>query len=765
MKVLPAVLLLCLLSIAPAYGIESFVVKDISVVGLQRISAGTVFNYLPIKVGSTITPRRARDAIRALFKTGFFRDVTLDRSGGTLIVKVVERPSIASIKVTGVKELDKKTLKKGMAQVGLAEGRVLNKSVLDQMEQELKSQYFARGYYAVKIKTTVTPRPRNRVAINVVVSEGHVAKIRQITIVGNHSFPEKRLLGTFKLGTPTIFSFLTKNDQYSKQQLAGDLENLRTFYQDHGFLNFNIDSTEVSITPDRRQIYITVNITEGRRYKVAGYRIEGNLILPKKVLDSLISIKSGEVFSRKKVVDSSKRISGRLGDLGYAFANVNAVPKIDRKNATVFFTFYVDPGRRVYVRRVNFSGDNSTDDYVLRREMRQFEGAWFSASKIKLSRQRLQRLGLFDSVNVQTPAVPGSSDEVDMNVNVKERLVNNFMAGIGYSDVDHLLLTASITFQNLFGTGKQLSTSVDTSSYDKHVDVTYTNPYYTENGVSRSLSVYDSQINAAAAYIAAYNSSTVGAAVVYGIPTGNFRTVSIGLGVERVALSVNPTSALVAQNFVAQYGGDNSVVKGTFGWERNTLDNPIFPRKGTYQRAQTEVSVPGSNLEYYLVRLKTGGYYPLGSRYTLEGRAEYDFGGGYGNTAGLPFYKYFYAGGSSTVRGFSPESLGPKDVGGPNPTLPVGGDRRILANLSFLFPVPGTASDNKSMRLSVFTDAGMVYGTGQPVELGQLRYATGLAFHWYSPVGPLSLSVAEPLNKKPGDNTQMFQFTLGTTFQ
>jgi len=765
MKVISAVLLLCALVAAPAYAIESFVVKDIQVVGLQRISAGTVFNYLPIKIGSTVTPRRASDAIKALFKTGFFRNVSLDRSGSTLIVKVVERPSIASIKITGVKELDKSTLKKGLEQVGLAKGRVLDKSVLDQMEQELKGQYFARGYYAVKVKTTVTPRPRNRVAVDIAVSEGQVAKIRQITIVGNHSFPEKELLGTFKLSTPTLFSFLTKNDQYSKQQLAGDLENLRAFYQDRGFLNFNIDSTEVSITPDKRQIYITVNISEGRRYMVSGYKLAGNLILPEAVLKSLISIKPGSVFSRQKVVDSSKRISGRLGDLGYAFANVNAVPEIDRKNARVAFTFYVDPGRRVYVRRVNFIGNNSTDDDVLRREMRQFEGAWFSASNIKLSRRRLQRLGLFDNVNVDTPAVPGTSDEVDMDVTVKERLVNNFMAGIGYSDVDHLLLTASVTFQNLFGTGKQLSTSVDTSSYDKHVDVTYTNPYYTMDGVSRSLTVYDSQINASAAYIAAYNSSTVGTAVLYGIPIGEFRTLNLGLGFERVALSVNTSSALVAQNFVAKYGPDNSVVKGTLGWERNTLDNPIFPRKGTYQRLQAEVAVPGSDLEYYLMTMKTGAYHPLSPRYTLEARAEYDFGGGYGNTQDLPFYKNFYAGGSSTVRGFSPESLGPKDVGGPNPTLPIGGNRRVLANASLLFPVPGTAADNKSMRLSVFTDAGMVYGTGQPVDLGQMRYAAGLAFHWYSPVGPLSISVATPLNKKPGDNTEMFQFSLGTTFQ
>ncbi|MHB8454727.1 MAG: outer membrane protein assembly factor BamA [Acidiferrobacterales bacterium] len=765
MKKFLAVLLSCALFAAPVYAIESFVVRDIRVVGLQRISAGTVFNYLPIKVGDTVTEVGARDAIKALFKTGFFKDVRLDRSGSTLVVTVAERPSIDSIKITGSKELDEATLKKGLKQVGLAEGRVLDSSVLDRTEQELKSQYFARGHYAVQVKTMVTPLPRNRVAIKIAVSEGRVAKIQQIDIVGNHSFSDKELLGTFKLSTPKIFSFLTKHDQYSQQQLEGDLENLRSFYQNRGFLEFNIDSTQVSITPDKQQIFITVNISEGKRYRVSGYKLAGTLILPEKKLRTLISIKPGDVFSRQEVIDSSKRISDRLGDDGYAFANVNAIPDINHKNDTVSFTFFVDPGHRVYVRRVNFFGNNATDDEVLRREMRQFEGAWFSASKIKRSRERLQRLGFFDDVNIETPAVPGTSDQVDVNVTVKERLVNNFMAGIGYSDVEGLLLNANVTFKNLFGTGKQLSTSIDTSSYDKHVDISYVNPYYTIDGVSRSVSVYESRINASAANIAAYNSNTVGAGVLYGIPISENRTISVGLAFERVALSVNSTSALVAQNFVNNYGSDNSVVKANFGWDRNTLDDPIFPTKGTFERASAEVAVPGSDLEYYLVTLMAGAYHQVGKRYSVKVRGEYDYGDGYGNTQDLPFYKNFYAGGSSTVRGYRADTLGPKDVNGPYPTLPIGGNRRILGNASFLFPVPGTAPDNKSMRLSVFSDAGMVYGPGDTLSLGQLRYSAGLAFHWYSPVGPLSLSLAAPLNKKPGDNTEAFQFTLGTSFQ
>ena len=765
MKKIIAVLICCALLVVPAYAMEAFVVRDIRVVGLQRISAGTVFNYLPIKVGDTVTEDSARDAIKALFKTGFFKDVRLDHSGNTLIVTIVERPSIDSIKIVGAKVLDKDTLKKGLKEVGLAEGRVLDSSVLDRTEQELKRQYFSRGYYAVKVKTKVTPLPRNRVAIKIDVSEGRVAKIQQINIVGNHSFPDKELLDNFKLSTPTLFSFLTKNDQYSQQQLAGDLESLRSFYQNRGFLEFNIDSTEVSITPDKQQIYITVNITEGKRFHVSGYKLAGNLILPEKELKSLIDIKPGDVFSREAVTNSSKRISDRLGDNGYAFANVNAIPKVDHKNDTVAFTFFVDPGPRVYVRRINFFGNNSTDDDVLRREMRQYEGAWFSASKIKRSRERLERLGLFDDVNIETPMVPGTSDQVDVDVTVKERLVNNFMAGIGYSDVDGILLNANVTFKNLFGTGKQLSTSIDTSSFDKHIDVSYLNPYYTIDGVSRSISVYQERINASAANIASYNSNTTGAGVLYGIPISENRTVSIGLAFERVALTVNTGSALVAQNFVSAYGDDNNVVKGTLGWSRDTLDNPIFPTKGTFERINTEAAIPGSDLEYYLVTLEAGAYQPLGKRYTLKFRGEYDFGNGYANTQDLPFYKNFYAGGSSTVRGFSAESLGPKDLGGPNPTLPIGGNRRILANAEFLFPVPGTTHESKSMRLSLLADAGMVYGPNDALDLGQMRYSAGIAFNWYSPVGPLSLSFGVPLNKKPGDNTQAVQFTLGTAFR
>ncbi len=527
MKKLLAALFVCAVSVPLAQAIETFTIADIRVEGLQRISAGTVFNYLTVKVGDTLTEDSARDAIRALFKTGFFKDVQLERADKVLVVKVQERPSIDSIKITGTKDLEEDALKKGLKEVGLAEGRVLDSSVLDKTEQELKRQYFSRGRYAVKVKTTVTPLERNRVGILIEVAEGRVTKIEQIALVGNKSFSDKQLLDVFKLSPSTLFSFLTKNDQYSKQQLAGDLESLRSYYQNRGFLEYSADSTQVSITPDKQQIYVTVNITEGKKFTISSVKLAGKLIIDEAELRKLIGVAPGAVFSRQEVTESSKRISDRLGDEGYAFANVNAVPDIDRDKNTVAFTFFVDPGQRVYVRRINIYGNISTNDDVLRREMRQLEGAWFSTSKVQRSRERLQRLGYFDDVNIETPAVSGTADQVDINVTVKERLVNNFLAGVGYSDVDGLLLNANITLKNLFGTGKELSTSIDTSKSNKQFNISYLDPYYTQEGISRSLNVYSSRVDAAAANTAAYNSSTLGAGVLYGIPIGEDRTISL----------------------------------------------------------------------------------------------------------------------------------------------------------------------------------------------------------------------------------------------
>lgn len=759
MKRFLAAFLLYVLCASAGQAAESFVIRDIRVEGLQRISAGTVFNYLPVKVGDTLTGDKSRDAVRALFKTGFFRDVRLERDGNVLIVSVVERPSIAGIKIAGTKEMSEEDLKKGLKEVGLAEGRVFNKSLLDRVEQELRQQYFGRGYYAVSIQPTVTPLERNRVDINIQVAEGKVARIREINLVGNRLFPDKKLRKLFTLGPKPWYALFSSRDKYSKQKLAGDLERLRNFYQDRGFLEFNIDSTQVSITPDKEKIYVTVNITEGRKYTVTGHKLAGTFVIPESELNALIGIQPGSVFSRKEVTETTKKMADRLANDGYAFANVNAIPDVNKEKSEVFFTFFVDPGRRIYVRRVNFAGNVATRDEVLRREMRQHEGAWYNAAKIQRSRVRLQRLGFYDDVNVETPAVPGVADQVDVNVNVKERPTGNLMLGVGYSDSDGLLLNASVTQSNLFGTGKELGISFDNSDSTTNFNIRYVNPYYTKDGVSRGFNIFSSTIDAADADTAAYSADTHGVGVFFGIPLSEDNSVNVGADVEKIVLHTNTTSAQIAQDFVTQYGSSNTVLKTTLGWSRDTLDSLLLPTSGSLQRLTAEVAVPGTDIEYYKLTYLAGRYWPVTETFTFKMKGELGYGAGYGDTDALPFYKNFYAGGSSTVRGFSSRSLGPRDSLPPND--PIGGNRRVLLNAELLFPLPGSSSENKSMRLSLFTDGGMVYGPGEKVELGQLRYSAGLAFNWFSPVGPLSFSYAIPLNDKPGDRTESFQFTLG----
>jgi outer membrane protein insertion porin family len=759
MKKILAALLFCVFYASAGFAMEPFVVKDIRVEGLQRIAAGTVFNYLSVKVGDTLTEKKSQDAVRALFKTGFFRDVNLERDKNVLIVTVVERPSIAGIKIVGTKEMSETDLKKGLKEIGLAEGRVFNKSLLDRVEQELRQQYFARGYYAVTIQLTVTPLERNRVDINIDVAEGKVARIHEIIIVGNHLYSDKQLRKLFTLGPRPWYAPFSSRDKYSKQKLAGDLERLRNHYQDQGFLEFNIDSTQVSITPDKEKIYITVNITEGKKYTVTGFKLAGTFVVPEQELSDLVTVKSGSFFSRKEVTESTKKISDRLANDGYAFANVNAIPDVDKEKSQVSFTFFVDPGRRIYVRRVNFSGNVATRDEVLRREMRQLEGGWYNADKIQRSRVRLQRLGFFDDVNVETPTVAGVADQVDVNVAVKERPTGNLLLGVGYSDTDGLLLNASVTQSNLFGTGKELGVSFDNSRSASNFNIRYVNPYYTKDGVSRGFNIFSSTIDAGAADTAAYTADSQGVGVFFGIPLSEDNKIDVGGDVEKIELHTNANSARIARDFVAAHGSANTVLKTTLGWSHDSLDSLLLPTAGGLQRLSAEISIPGTDIEYYKLTYLAGRYWPLSESFTFKVKTELSYGSGYGDTDTLPFYKNFFAGGSSTVRGYSSRSLGPRDISPSND--PIGGNRRVLGNMELLFPLPGTSRDNKSMRLSFFADGGMVYGPGEPLDLGQLRYSAGLAFNWYSPVGPLSFSYAIPLNDKPGDRTESFQFTLG----
>ena len=752
-------LLCCVLPVSAVHALEAFLVKDIRVEGLQRINPGTVFNYLPVKVGDTLTEKLSQDGIRALFKTGFFKDVRFEREGGVLVVQVVERPSIASIHITGTNEISEDDLKKALKEIGLAEGRVYNKSLLDRVEQEMRSQYFSRGYYAVLIRPTVTPLERNRVDVQIDVAEGQTARIQDINIVGNTVFDHDELLDLFELGPAPWWALFSSRDKYSKQKLSGDLERLRNYYQDHGYFEFNIESTQVSITPDKEKIYVTINITEGKKYTISGFKLSGKFPVPEEELKSLVTLKPGAVFSRKAVTETTKKITDRLANDGYAFANVNAVPDVNKEKSEAFFTFFVDPGRRVYVRRINFAGNVATRDEVLRREMRQLEGSWYAADKIQRSRARLQRLGFFDDVNVETPAVPSSSDQVDVNVALKERPSGNLLFGVGYSDSDGVLFNASIRETNLFGTGKELSASFDNTRSSSNFNIRYVNPYYTPEGVSRGFNLYSSTVDAAEADTAAYNSKSIGVGIFYGIPLSEDHRLNAGADVERVSIETKDSTSQIAQDFVTNNGSENTLYKGTLGWSYDTLDNPILPSSGSVQRINAEIAVPGSDIEYYKLTYLAGRYWAVTESTSFKVRAELGYGDGYGSDSEMPFYKNFYAGGSSTVRGYKSRSLGPRDV--KYPDSPIGGNRMVLVNSELLFPVPGTTKTEKSMRLSLFVDGGMVYAPHSQLDLGELRYSGGLAFNWYSPVGPLAFSIAKPLNNKPGDRTETLQFTFG----
>jgi len=751
-----AILLLVLAESAWAF--EPFVVKDIRVEGIQRIEAGTVFSYLPVKVGDRMTDEKASGAIRALFATGFFRDVRLEVQGNVLIVTLEERPAIASIDFVGMKEFEKDKVKQGLRDVGFQEGRIFDRALLDQAEQELKRQYLTRGLYGVEVTTTVTPLERNRVAINFTIAEGEVAKIKRINIVGNKAFSEAELLGVIQLRTPGVFTFFSKNDQYSRQKLQGDLESLRSFYLNNGYIEFNIESTQVSITPDRRDIYITVNITEGEKYEVSEVKFGGDLIIPEAEMRSLVTVRPDETFSREKLTDSSKAITDRLGRDGYAFANVNANPDIDKQQRKVRFTFLIDPGRRVYVRRINVVGNTRTRDEVVRREMRQLEGSFFDSQKLQLSKQRIDKTGFFSEVEVETPAVPGTTDQVDVTVRVKEKPTGAVLLGVGFSSVDKLILQASIQQANFLGTGNTVGAQIASGTVNKVASFSFTDPYYTVDGVSRGFDVYRRDVNSTSLGVGNYRTSTLGTAVRFGVPFTEFDTLFFGLGLEYVHLSLEDTSPQRYLAFQNEFGSKYATLISNAGWVRDTRDSAIWPTRGNLQRANLEVATPPGDLEYWKLTYTHQYFYPASKNVTLVLTGEVDTADGYGGKP-LPFFKNYYSGGIGSVRGFRTASLGPRDLDGAF----LGGNRKLNGTTELLFPMPGNTLD-RSMRLGVFIDAGQVYGSTDKVELSQLRAAYGFSFAWNSPIGPMKISIAKPFNERPGDSIQHVQFTLGTVF-
>ncbi|MCK9512112.1 MAG: outer membrane protein assembly factor BamA [Pigmentiphaga sp.] len=745
-------------SVPAAWAFEPFQVRDIQIEGLQRIEPGTVFGYLPVQVGSQFTEAQATQAVRALFATGFFSDVRIEVRDGVVVAVVQERPTIASVSFNGMREFDNKVVTQSLAQVGFANGRIFDRAVLERAEQELRNQYLARGKYAVEITSTITPLPRNRVGVTFDVFEGSAAKIREIKIVGNEKFSEKQLLGLFQLRTPGLLTWYTKADQYSRQKLSADIETLRSFYLDQGYLEFNVEPPQVSISPDREDIYITVTIHEGEPYTVGSVRLAGDLLGLDQELEALLEVKEGETFSAAKVNASAQAMGEYLGDLGYAFANVNPNPAIDRETRVADLVYFVDPNRRVYVRRINIGGNTRTRDAVIRREMRQNEAAWYNAADIELSRLRLDRLGYFQVVEVDTQPVPGTPDQVDVNVNVQERPTGMITLGLGFSSADRLMFMGGISEDNVFGSGTNLGFQVNTSSRNRSFILSHTDPYFTKDGVSRTLSAYYRKQRALYGNTGDYEIRTAGLGMNFGIPFSEVDRVNFGLTYEHNDIRLYSDSPYNFEQYVAAYGSRSNAFILSTGWTRDTRDNALAPRKGYLSSLSGEVSVLG-DLKYYSGTAQQQWYWPVSRNITLALNGQIDYGKGYGGRP-YPPLKNFYAGGIGSVRGFESGSLGPRD---PRNDDFIGGAKRIFFNTQVYLPFPGAGQD-RTLRWFAFLDGGQVYADNQNINFGEFRYSAGIGLSWDSPLGPLQISFGYPLNAKDGDDIERFQFQIGTSF-
>ena len=783
LRILLCVVLLLLSQSVSA--IESFVIQDIRIEGLQRISLGTVFTYLPLKVGETLDDKRSTEAIRAMFKTGFFDDVWFSRDGEVLVIHVIERPSISSIKIYGNKEIKTEDLTKALKEIGLAEGRVFNRSLLDQIEQELHRQYFALGNYGVKIKSTITDLERNRVDVQLDIEEGDPARIRQIKIVGAYAFTEEELLGQLQLSMPTAFSFISGNDKYSKQVLVGDLEKLRSHYLDRGYINFNIDSTQVSISPDKKDVYITINITEGEQHFVESISLAGDLIIPREEIEKLITLKPGDVFSRQKVIDTTNRIIDRLGVDGYAFANVNPIPKIDKDTKRVALSLFIDPGSRVYVRRINVLGNTKTKDEVIRRELRQMEGGWISTPLVNRSKIRLQRLGFFDEVKLDTPSVPGTTDQVDINIEVAEGSTGSFTAGVGYGSEGGILFNASVSLSNYLGTGKQVKIEGSKNDITEFYNFSWNNPYYTQDGISRGFSLFSRTTDASQANLADFLTDRIGANVNFGIPLTEYTRARFGLGVEDTKIVVNDAEAPLYYSFwVREYGEKFLTFVSTIDHTFDTRNKILFPDSGLLSQTSAEIAFPGGDLEYYKANYNLRWYIPLGSKATFLMGGEVAYGDGYGDTPYLPFFENYFAGGIRSVRGFRQNTIGPKGIdcrlveqddghGGTTTTqictadYSIGGNAKFEGRTELIFSNPFEEEPSKNFRISAFVDFARVYtniDSEAIVADDRLRASYGIGAVWITPVGALNFSLAWPLISYEGDRTEIFGFNIGSPF-
>lgn len=741
-----------------AWAVDPFTVRDIRVEGLQRVEPGTIFASLPFRVGETYSDDKGSTAIRALFALGLFKDVRLEVSGDVLVVIVEERPTIADVSFVGSKEFDKDVLKKALREIGLNDGQPFDKALADKAEQELKRQYINKSMYSAEVITTVTPIERNRVNLTFNVVEGDVAKIKEIRIVGNKAFSEGTLRDLFDLDTGGWMSWYTKSDRYSRTKLNADIETLRSYYLSRGYLEFRIDSTQVAISPDKQDVSITINISEGERFIVSGVKLEGNFINNEDEFKSLVTIKPGEAYNADTVAATTKAFTDYFGTFGFAFARVEAVPEIDRVNNRVSLVLQGEPSRRAYVRRINVSGNNRTRDEVIRREFRQFESSWYDGDKIRLSRDRVDRLGFFTDVTVDTQDVSGTQDQVDVAVTVVEKPTGNMQLGAGFSSGEKLSLSFGVKQENIFGSGNYLGVEVNTSKLYRTLVLTTVDPYFTADGISRSLDLYFRTTRPLDGQGGDYGLKTTGASLRFGVPFSETDTVYFGGGYERLTIEsgINPlpTTYLAYAN---QFGFTSSSVPLTVGWTRDDRDSALVPTKGRYQRAFGEWGVAGE-ARYVRGNYQVQQYIPLNKQYTVALNAELGWGKGLDNRP-FPIFKNFSSGGLGSVRGFQQGSLGPRDAS----DLALGGPKKISLNGELIAPFPGTGND-RTLRMFAFIDAGNVFGENQKYSVSELRASVGIGVSWISPVGPLRLGIANPIRKKVGDRIERFQFQIGTSF-
>lgn len=761
MRIIKRVMVFLLVVLIPLVNIQaatSFVVRKIRIEGLQRITEGTVLSYLPIRPGETLNAAETNKIITSLYDTGFFSDVNLARQGDVLIIRVAERPTIGTIKITGNKKIQTKQLQEALKNVGLSEGNVYDGSMLSGVQKSLEHEYSNLGYYNATVNTDVTQQGNNRVAITIRIHEGSPAKIKEINIIGNEAFSDRKLLKNFKSSTGNLFSFFTHDNQYSQEKLNADLESLRSFYMDRGYLRFKVDSTQVSMSPDKKSVYIVIHVTEGAIYRIKGYELSGNMLGEEATLRKMTLLKPGEVFSRQKILNINNAITRYYGDRGYAFAQVDPIPTIDDLNHQVFVNFRINPGQRVYVRRISFAGNEKTQDKVLRREMRQTEGGLYSASNIEESKRRLSNLGYLEDVTPKTVPVPGHPNQVDLVYDVKEVSSATARLQVGYSDVQGIVYGANLNENNLMGTGKRASVGFSRSGYATVYSLSYLNPYYTQSGISRGFNLFSSEVTPGDVNVTPYTSRNIGGNVVYGLPISEYSSLNFGYGYQHIKISEGTDPSTQVADFINSHGDSFNQVTLTGGWSRSTYDRAILPTRGSKQMFNVEVGIPVLNdsLEYYRLNYQLGWYLPLPKSFILHPNASLGYANGYGEfNNDLPFFKNYFAGGIGSVRGYKGNTLGPQDSQG----NPIGGNVLTTGSLNLIVPNP----ISKRLRTSLFFDAGTVYDNS--FNLTDMRYSVGVGAEiWIPMVGPLQVSLAQPLSNGKDVDRRVFDFSVGTSF-